>query len=166
MFPRSAKGKSSVRSLTEHSLCLVCSGLNIIIIKLNWQKECCMQAHVSGVLDKHTDVCLEELGMLKGTTAKMYVVSDQPRKFVFEPRSVPYALKRKVEEELARLAQTKVIEPVRYSVWATTIVPFLKVDGKVRLWGDYQLAVNRVSHLYPYPIPTLDDLCETLTGGK
>ena len=55
--------------------------------------------------------------------------------------------KRKVEEELDRLVQTKVIEPVRYSDWATPIVPVLKADGKVRICGAYKLTVNRVSHL-------------------
>ena len=45
-------------------------------------------------------------------------------------------------------------------------VPVLKADGKVRVCGDYKLTVNRVSHLEQYPIPTLDDLCEKLTGGK
>ena len=60
--------------------------------------------------------------------------------------------------------QTKVIEPVRYSDWASPIV--LKADGKVRVCGEYKLTVNRVSHLEQYPIPTLDDLCENLTGGK
>ena len=53
-------------------------------IKLNWQKVCCMQASVSGVLEKHTEVFGEGLGMLKGTTAKIYVVSDQPPK-LFKP---------------------------------------------------------------------------------
>ena len=88
-------------------------------------------------------------------------MSHQPPKF-FKPRSVPYELKRKVEEELDRLVQTKVIEPVRYSDWATPIVPVLKADGKVRVCGDYKLTVNRVSHLEQYPIPTLDDLCEKI----
>ena len=49
-------------------------------VKLNWQKVCCMQGSVSGVLEKHTDVLGEGLGMLKGTTAEIYVVSDQPPK--------------------------------------------------------------------------------------
>ena len=40
----------------------------------------------------------EGLGMTKGTTAKIYVVSHQPPK-LFKPMSVPYALERKVEEE-------------------------------------------------------------------
>ena len=73
-----------------------------------------MQGSLSGVWEKHIEDFVEVHGVLKGTTAKMYVESDQPPKF-FEPKSVPYALKRKVEEELDRLVQTKVIKPVRYS---------------------------------------------------
>ena len=73
---------------------------------------------------------------------------------------------RKIEEELHRLVLTKVIEPVRYSDWATPIVPVLKADVKGRICGDYKLTVNGVSHLEQYPIPTLDDLCEQMTGGK
>ena len=82
-------------------------------IKLNWQKVCSMQGSVSGVLEKHTEVFVEELVMLMATTAKIYVKSSQPPKFV-KPRSVPYALKTKVEEEMDRLVQRKVIEPVPY----------------------------------------------------
>ena len=118
-----------------------------------------MQGSVQGVLEKHTEIVGEGLGMLKGTTATIDVGSDQPPKF-FKPRSVPYVQKRKVEEELDRLEQTKVIESVRYSDWATPIAPVLKADGKVRVCGDYKLTVNRISHLEQYPIPTLDDLCE------
>ena len=97
--------------------------------------------------------------MLKGIIAKIYVVSDEPPKF-FKLSSVPYALKSKLEEELDGSVQTKVIEPVRYSDWATPIVPVLKADGNVRVCGDYKLTVNRVSHLDQYPFPTLDDLGE------
>ena len=110
-------------------------------IKLNLQKAWCIRGSVSGVLEKHTYVFGECLLMLKGTTAKIYVVSDQPPNY-FKPRSVPYALKRNVEEELDRLVQTKVIEPVRYSDWAIPIVPVLKADGKVRVCGDYKLQSN------------------------
>ena len=71
-----------------------------------------------------------------------------------------------MEQELDRLVQTNVMEPMRYSDWATPIAPVLKADGKVRLCGDYKLTVNSVSHLEQFPIPTLDDLFEKLTGGK
>ena len=97
--------------------------------------------------------------------AKIYVVGDQPPKF-FKSRSFPHALKRTVQEELDMLVQTKVIEPVRYSVRASPIVPVLKADGKVRVCGDYKLTMNRVSRLEQYPIPTLGYLCEQLTGEK
>ena len=73
-----------------------------------------MQRSVSGVLEKQTDVFGEGLDMLKGTTAKINFESDQPPK-VFKPWSLSYAPKRKVEGELEKLVQTKVIEPVRYS---------------------------------------------------
>ena len=56
--------------------------------------------------------------------------------------------------------QTKLIERVRFSDWATPIMPVLNADGKVGVCGDHKLTVNRVSHLEQYPIPTLDDLCE------
>ena len=45
-------------------------------IKLNWRNVCRMKGSVSGVVEKHTEVFGERLGMLKGTTAKSYVVSD------------------------------------------------------------------------------------------
>ena len=73
-------------------------------------------------------------------------------------------MKQKVEEELDRLTTMKVIEPVRFAEWATPIVPVLKTDGSIRICGDYKITVNRVSHLEQYPIPSLDDLCEKLTG--
>ena len=77
----------------------------------------------------HARICIRSVGethrRFRGTTAKIYVVSDQPPTF-FKPRSVPDALKMKVEEEMDRLVQTKLIETVRYSDWATPIVPVLK----------------------------------------
>ena len=54
---------------------------------------------------------------------------------------------------------------MRYSDWVTPIVPVLKADGKVRVCGDYKLTVNTISYLEQYPVPTMDDLCEKLTGG-
>ena len=59
-------------------------------------------------------------------------------------RSLPCALKRKIEEELDRSVQTTVIERERYSNWATPVVPVLKTYGKVRVCGDHKLTVNCV----------------------
>lgn len=57
-----------------------------------------------------------ELGTLKGATAKIYVdPKAKPRHF--KARSLPYALKDKVERELSRLEKEAIIEPVNFSEW-------------------------------------------------
>ncbi|KAI2668897.1 Transposon Tf2-6 polyprotein [Labeo rohita] len=117
------------------------------------------------VLSRHEEVFKEELGTLKGTTATLYVPNDASPRF-YRPRSVPYALKTKVEEEINRLLRDKIISPVKYSEWAAPVVPILKPDGSIRLFGDYKLTVNRVSTLEQYPIPRVEDLFALLDGGK
>ena len=73
-----------------------------------------MQGYVSGVFERHTFVFMDGIGMLEGTTATIYLESDHPAKF-FKSSSLPYALERKVDEELGRLVYTTDTEPVRYS---------------------------------------------------
>jgi hypothetical protein len=76
---------------------------------------------------------------------------------------VPYAIKENVEQELDRLLDCGIIEPVEFSEWAAPIVPVVKGDGSVRIYGDYKVTVNTVSKLDNYPIPKTDeDLYATL----
>ena len=58
------------------------------------------------------------------------------------------------------------MEPIKFSEWAAPIVPVLKPDGSVRICEDYKVTVNKVSQLDNYPIPSLEDLYEKLSGGK
>ena len=46
-------------------------------------------------------------------------------------------MKAKVEEELQRLQNDGIIEPVSWSDWATPIVTVLKKNESVRLGGDF-----------------------------
>ena len=48
----------------------------------------------------------------------------------FKARTVPLALKEKVEKELDKLQSMKIISPVQFSTWAAPIVPVLN-----RLWA-------------------------------
>lgn len=50
-----------------------------------------------------------------------------------------------MEQELERLKQQKVIEPVQMSEWAAPIVPVLKPDGTIRICGDYKMTINRAA---------------------
>ena len=44
-------------------------------------------------------------------------------------RTVPYALREKVEQELDRLTKEGIIEPIQFADWAAPIVPVMKKDG-------------------------------------
>ena len=59
-----------------------------------------------------------------------------------------------------------IIEAVRFSDWATPIVPILKKNGSIRICGDYKITINRVAKVDSYPIPMIEDLYTNLVGGK
>lgn len=137
-------------------------------IKLKWDEIKHMRTEgltLQEVLTKNEEVFKEELGMLKDMKATIRVSAEAQPKF-YRPRSVPYAMRAKVEEELDRLQKEGVISPVKYAEWAASIVPVLKPDGSVRICGDYKLIVNNASSLEQYPIPRVDELFNTLEGGK
>ena len=58
-----------------------------------------------------------------------------------------------------------VIEPVLSSDWAAPIVPVIKTDGTVRICGDYKLTVNKELEKDVYPLPRVEDLFSSLSGG-
>ena len=90
----------------------------------------------------------------------------QDKPLYFKARSVPFALKQKVEQELERLESQDVITPVPFSEWATPIVPVVKNDGTVCVCGDYKLTANKVSKTDMYPLPKIEELFASLSGGQ
>ena len=98
-------------------------------------------------------------------TAKFHINQDAQPKF-FKAHSVPCALQTKVEEELARLEADGVIQPRQFSRWAAPIVPVVKQDGSIRICGDYKVTINSVAKTDSYPIPRIEDLFASLSGGK
>jgi len=63
-----------------------------------------------------------ELGTLKDYQAKIYVDPTVKPRFS-KACPVPYAMCSLVEEELDRLMQPGIIEPVQFADWAAPIVP-------------------------------------------
>ena len=98
-------------------------------------------------------------------TARFHMDKDATPKFC-KARPVPYALKSKIETELSRLEKQGVIKPVEFSQWAAPIVPIVKGDGTIRICGDYKLTVNRAAKTDAYPLPRIEDLFASLTGGQ
>jgi len=56
--------------------------------------------------------------------------------------------------------------PVEFSQWAAPIVPIVKGDGTIRICGDYKLTVNGAAKTDSYPLPRIEDLFASLTGGQ
>ena len=136
-------------------------------IRLDWKQ--IHRVHtlsLQAVLNRHPAVAEEGLGTLKGFKAKIYVDPTAQPKF-HRARSVPYALRDKVEKELQRLQEEGTLEPVDMAEWAAHIVPALKCDkSSVRICGDFRVTVNPVSKLDKYPIPKVEDLFASLRKGK
>ena len=58
-----------------------------------------------------------------------------------------------------------IIQPISFFDWATIIVPVMKPDKTVWIFGDFKLTVNHVSKLDRHPIPKVEDLFVKLSGG-
>ena len=107
-------------------------------IRLDWQSlnQIRPAENLQHLLKRHAEIFSDELGLVAAAPAKIHVdPSAQPR--FCKARTVPYALKEKVERELEQLESTGIISPVQFSDWAAPIVPVVKTDGTIRVCGDY-----------------------------
>lgn len=57
----------------------------------------------------------------------------------YKSRPVPFALKPKIENEIKRFIENKVLIPTK---GATLIVPILKPNGGLRICGDFKVTLN------------------------
>ena len=117
------------------------------------------------VLDKHASVFTEELGCLQGQKVHLHINTTVTPKFC-KPRTVPFALRDKVEAELDRLGSLGIISPVKSATWAAPIVPVVKKNGTVHICGDYKATINQATKKETYPLPRVEDLFANFSGGK
>lgn len=137
-------------------------------IRLNWKAIGSISSYTSltRLLEKYSTVFKSGLGKLIGHEAKLQVDPGAQPRFC-KARTIPYAMKRKVEAELERLQKEGIIQPVQYADWAAPIVPVWKADKEsIRICGDFKVTVNQASKLDRYPIPKIEDLFSGLAGGK
>ncbi|GCB68232.1 hypothetical protein scyTo_0013800 [Scyliorhinus torazame] len=100
----------------------------------------------------------------KGHLARADSVQGAILRFL-KSRTVPYAMKREVEEELERLQRLGLIEPIQISRWSAPIVPVLKNDGMEHTIIGYKLTINQVFKLEAYSLPRVEDAFSNLAGG-
>lgn len=120
---------------------------------------------VEDILAEFQDVFQPEVGVIDGPPARLLLKKGATPKFC-KARSLPFALRDKVTQELDRLVSQGVLSPVTHSEWATPIVPVLKKDGTVRICGDFKVTLNQCCELEQYPLPLIDDMFASLNGGK
>ncbi len=134
-------------------------------IRLSWQEIHYVNNNsLQSVLDKYPAVFQNGLGKMEGFKAKIHVQPDAKPKFC-RARSVPYAMREKVEAELNCLLEEGTLERVEVSDWASPIVPVIKSDKSLHICGDFRVTVNPASKLDAYPIPKVEDLFTKLQGG-
>ena len=138
-------------------------------IRLNWKELNHLRSPsiltLQHVLRRHAEVFQDKLGTVQGAAAKIRM-DPQVQPCFCRPRPVPYALCNKVKVELEQLEHNGVIEPVQFSDWAAPIVPVVKKDGSIWICGDYKLTVNKAAKVDTYPLPRIDDLFTSLSGGQ
>lgn len=81
----------------------------------------------------------------------------------YATRSLPFPMKRLVENKLQRLQKLDVIYPVVNRTIASPIVPVVKQKGPknpIRISCDYSLTLNKIINRDHYCVPRLEDILE------
>ena len=90
-----------------------------------------MTKHAKGSLDyllnKYDDILGDELGTIESFCAELNVDTTVKPKF-FKARTVPFALRTAIEDDLDHLEREGIVENVTHSEWATLIVAVPKPD--------------------------------------
>ena len=123
------------------------------------------QSKLDAILSEFTDVFDNHLGCVKNMKANIQIIDKAQPEFK-QARPVPYAVRTKVEEELERLQENGVIEPVEQSEWAAPIVTRIKPSGQARICGDFKVTINKVTKPDKYPLPRIKDVYTKLNNGE
>ena len=137
----------------------------LLKITLDWHEIKNVSTALVELLQKYRTLFNDQLGTMVGVQAKLAVKPDAKPKFC-RARTAPYALRDAIEKDLTHLQQLGVIESVKYSDWATPIVPVPKPDGSVRICGDFKVTINPVLQIDKHLIPKPEDLLTVLAGGQ
>ena len=135
-------------------------------IRIDWREiKTVREETLEGMLQRHAEVFKKELGTLNDMEVAITLKPDHVPRFC-QARVVPYALRPKVEAEIERLCEKGIISPVKFREWATPIVPVVKKNGEVRICGDFKVTINPALCVEKYPIPRIEDLFASLSGGQ
>lgn len=119
---------------------------------------------VQTILRKYPNLFSESMGKISNHQARLYLKNDVKPKFL-KARRVPFPLLEAVESEIQSQVDAGLLVKVNQSEWATPIVVVPKRDGKVRICGDYKVTVNPALMVDEHPLPTIEELFSSMSGG-
>ncbi|KII72602.1 Transposon Tf2-9 polyprotein [Thelohanellus kitauei] len=123
----------------------------------------------SDILKEYIDVFTPNTRGIKNHVATIILKNDA-KPVVHKPRPIPFTLKPLVENELTRLVEEGVLERVDPTTeeipWACPIVCVKKHDGGIRICGDFRGTINQYIDPPPFPLPSIDEILNTIRGGN
>lgn len=130
--------------------------------KISVDNQCIVE--VQQLLNEFPDLWKDELGCFNKFEID-FQLKEGARPIFFKPRTIPFALKNKVEDELVRLSDLGILVPVNFSEYATPIVPVLKSNGQVKIAGDFSCTLNKILNIDKYPLPRIEEVFAKIGGG-
>ncbi|GFT05958.1 transposon Tf2-6 polyprotein [Trichonephila clavipes] len=115
------------------------------------------EQNLNNLLREYKDIFDDKLGEINNYEAKLKLRHGVKPIFC-RVRTVPFALKGRVENEIDRLEKEGIIEKVDCSEWATPVVPVVKSDGSIRLCADNSVTLNPNLIVPQHPLPRLDEI--------
>lgn len=119
---------------------------------------------VQKLLQKYPSLSNGEIGEVKNVKVHLTLKPNVCPVFK-RARTVPFALLRKVENEIQNLENQGILVKVNTSEWATPVVPVVKTNGNIRLCGDFKVTINQYLQIDEHHLPTIDELFAKMAGG-
>nr|XP_003708371.1 PREDICTED: uncharacterized protein K02A2.6-like [Megachile rotundata] len=116
------------------------------------------------LLSKYSKVFQPNLGRVAGIQVRLKLKEGAQPTYM-RARTVPFAIRTKIEQELDDLEKQDIITKVDRSEWATPIVPIVKADGSIRICGDFKITLNPNLQVDDHPVPSIEELFAAMAGG-
>ena len=123
-----------------------------------------VDVNCTNVQDLIRSYTTEENKPIQGFKAKVFLKPEAVPKFQ-KARVVPLAHKKLVDEAINDLEKNGIIEPIKFSDYASPIVPVLKKDGTMRICVDFK-NVNSQLNVEKFPLPRLEEILAVVGKNK
>ena len=129
-----------------------------------------LQKSCEQVAKEFTELFKPELGCLKDMELEVRFKPDAQPKFC-KPRPVPFAVQDDLAKAYDEGIKKGVWKATQFNEWGTPVVPVRKsplpgqTQRRIRVCGDYSVAVNGQLEPHRQPLPLPSDLRRKLSGG-